>query len=146
MSRQRITVPRPFPSGHTDSEMALIDAAMAQANESRRTVVSATGVPCHDGPRHYGQFGRLLYTLQCALVRDPDDWGWEIMPALSGGHLVGHWPGREAGSILHLRRWVQTGDEQLLLGLSWEPVWVPCLWQTAAEVGIANPGANDWAA
>jgi hypothetical protein len=128
---------RPFPTAHGECDMALIHAAIAEAAAEPGTVVDTRGILHHVGGAHYAVFGRVAYTLRCEVTSDSGGWSWEMMPAVVDQHLIGRWPHEEAGTILHLQRFLWI-DGDFVIGPRWEAVWVACEWQACAEVGFGR--------
>jgi hypothetical protein len=136
--------PRPFPASHAEREVALITAAIAEAAREVGAVVKTDGIPHHSEGKHYAVFGLVAYTLQCELASDSDGWTWETIPAVVNEHLVGRWPCEEAGTILHLTRFVQI-DGDYVIGARWEAAWIHSLWQSRGDV-ISDPMVGGGAA
>jgi hypothetical protein len=129
---------RPFPEAHAEREIALINAAIAEAAAELGTTVNCQGTLHHVAGEHYAVFGPLAYTLQCEMASDSEGWAWETIPAVIDQHLIGQWPRDEAGTILHLQRllWI---DGDFVVAPRWEAIWVPCLWEQASAIGEARP-------
>ena len=133
---------RPFPEAHADREIALISAAIAEATAEPGTTVNRHGLLHHFAGEHFAVFGPLAYTLQCEIASDSEGWAWETIPAVFGGNVVGRWPRRQAGTMLHLTRFIWV-DGGFVVGPRWEPVWISCLWQNPVELALGKSQPPD---